>query len=135
MTWSRMEEGQNVKVTLHRSNELPETHGDKLLGLWSLVASQGEGPYFESSSPDVANGYIFFRWDRRFTIQSQKGRVNGVYNPHGHKSEVELIPYGDHLTRDFWRVNFVEDTLTLALLNVDSIVSRIFVRSGVFPED
>ena len=33
MIWERIEEGQNIKVILERSSQLPETYGDKILGL------------------------------------------------------------------------------------------------------
>ncbi|MEL6390864.1 MAG: hypothetical protein AAFQ02_11960, partial [Bacteroidota bacterium] len=117
MIWRRTEEGQPVTVHLKRSNQLPETHGDRLLGLWELTEATGDGSYFGETDASIQSSYIFFRWDKRFVIQSQRGRINGVYNAHGHKSEVELIPYGEKLNRDFWRIDFEDNQLTLHLLN------------------
>ncbi|WP_223034365.1 hypothetical protein [Hanstruepera marina] len=133
MIWERTEEGQNIKVTLERSSKLPETYGDKILGLWKLEKVVSNGNYFEESDKKEINGYIFFRWDRRFVIESEKGRVNGVYNVHGHKPEVELIPYGDQVKRDFWKIQFEENLITLRLLNSDTTVIRQFRRINKFP--
>ncbi|MFK8006904.1 MAG: hypothetical protein AB8H03_11055 [Saprospiraceae bacterium] len=134
MTWERKEEGQNIKVTLVRSSHLPATYGDKLFGLWKLKDAIGNGKYFDPSDKITNNDYIFFRWDKRFRIGSKKGRVNGVYNVHGHKPEVELIPYGENVKRDFWEIQFEENEITLKLLNTDSLVTRSFVRIHEFPD-
>ena len=134
MIWERTEEGQNIKVILERSSQLPETYGDKILGLWELEEAIGNGRYLKESYKKEINDYIFFRWDKRFVIESEKGRVNGVYNVHGHKPEVELIPYGDEVNRDFWEIQFDESQITLKLLNSDTIVKRKFRRIRKFPE-
>tara|TARA_R110002033_G_scaffold170986_1_gene215150 strand:- start:915 stop:1622 length:708 start_codon:yes stop_codon:yes gene_type:complete len=134
MIWERTEEGQNIKVILERSSQLPETYGDKILGLWELEKAIGNGSYFKESDKKEINDYIFFRWDKRFVIESEKGRVNGVYNVHGHKPEVELIPYGGQVKRDFWGIQFEENQITLKLLNSDTIVTRQFRRIHKFPD-
>lgn len=134
MIWERTEEGQHIKITLVRSSNLPETYGDKILGLWNLESMIGSGNYFEQSDKKETNDYIFFGWDKRFVIDSEKGRINGVYNVHGHRPEVELIPYVDQLKRDFWEIQFEEDHITLKLLDSDKIITRKFRRIHKFPE-
>ena len=134
MIWERTEEGQHVNVILERSAQLPETYGDKILGLWALEKATGNGRYFKESDKKESSDYIFFRWDKRFRIESELGRVNGVYNVHGHKPEVELIPYGDQVKRDFWEILFEEDQITLTLLNSDTLVTRRFRRIRNFPD-
>ncbi len=61
MFWERTEEGQNMKVTLVRPSKLPETYGDKILGLWNLENVTGNGNYFEETEKKETNAYIFFR--------------------------------------------------------------------------
>lgn len=134
MTWNRIEEGENVTVTLEKTDRLPETFGDKLLGLWQLKDASGNGKYFDLTDGINSTDYVFFRWDRQFVIHSAKGRIQGVYNVHGHKPEVELIPYGENLERDFWQIAFDENAITLKLLNTDSLVTREFVRIYDFPQ-
>ncbi len=133
MTWSRTEEGQQLKVTLVRSSQLPETYGDKIMGLWKLEEAIGNGNYFKQSDATKTNDYLLFRWDKRFVIGTQEGKINGVYNVHGHKPEVELIPYGDQVKRDFWKIKYDENSITLKLLNTDSLVTRRFKRIHKFP--
>ncbi|MFK7904384.1 MAG: hypothetical protein AB8B69_04625 [Chitinophagales bacterium] len=135
MTWNRIEEGQNVTVSLVRASRLPSTFGDELIGLWKLEEAIGNGKYFEENNNTESGEYIFFRWDKKFSIGSKKGRVSGVYNVHGHKPEVELIPYGEEVKRDFWKIQFDENDITLKLLNTDSIITRKFQRIHEFPEE
>lgn len=134
MIWTRNEDGQNVEVLLKRSDNLPATYGDELLGLWKLEEAVGDGVYFGAEDAKAGKASIFFRWDGRFDIRSGKGRVHGVYNVHGHKPEVELIPYGDNLNRDFWTIDFKENTISLKLLNSENTVERKFSRIHEFPE-
>lgn len=134
MVWDRMEEGQQVKVTLKRSSELPSTLADEGMGLWKLESTQGKGIFFEKSAGTEPMGILFLRWDRRFMIGSEKGRVDGVYNVHGHKPEIELIPYGEQYNRSFWNMEIRDNVLTLRLLNTDSTVTRTFKRIYEFPQ-
>jgi len=134
MIWERIEQGKKIKVNLVRSSNLPETFGDKILGLWKLERVIGNGSYFEQSDKKETNDFIFFRWDKRFVIKSEKGRINGVYNVHGHKPEVELIPYGDQFKRDFWKIRFEKNHVTLKLLNTNKNVTRKFRRIHKFPD-
>lgn len=134
MIWKGMEEGDSIKVLLTRSAKLPETYGDNLLGLWKLDEAIGSGNYFTQPSKTNTIEYLFFRWDKRFVIRSEKGRTSGVYHVHGHKPEVELIPNGDQFKRDLWKVDYADDSITLKLLNTDSVVIRKFKRIHEFPE-
>jgi hypothetical protein len=131
MIWKRVEDGQNVIVTLEKIDKLPETYGDKLLGLWKLDKSTGKGIFFDESIEK--NDYLFLRWDKRFLINSTNGRINGVYNIHGHKPEIEFIPYGNKIMRSFWKVEYDKERISLKLLNSDSIVKMDFVRIFEFP--
>lgn len=133
MIWNRVEEGQNIVVNLKRANKLPKTYGDKLLGLWKLKESNGNGFFFDESIQN--NEYLFFRWDKRFLINSSKGRIRGVYNVHGHKPEIELIPYNDKIKRSFWKFQHNEGEISLNLLNSDSVIVKKFVRIQEFPNN
>lgn len=129
MTWTRTEQGQLVEVKLIRTNELPKINSDALLGLWLMENAEGNGPFFSGAE----NGGLYFRWDKRFDMYTPNGKIHGVYNVHGHKSEVELIPYGE-IGRNWWTLEVEDTTLKLKLLNTDSIVTRSFKRIYEFPE-
>lgn len=112
--WVRNEEGQQVRILLVRSDSLPATCGYKLPGLWRMESASGTGPIFEASDAAAeSNSFIFLRWDSKFIIGSGKGRFKGVYNVNGHRPELEFIPYGDDLTRNFWEIEFSEDAIRL----------------------
>lgn len=131
MIWKRNEEGKNVVVTLGKTNELPKTYGDQLLGLWKLEKSKGKGMFFDESVEN--NEYLFLRWDKRFLINSSKGRIGGVYNVHGHKPEIEFIPYKDKIKRSYWKIEYSKNQISLKLLNSDSLVVKSFTRINEFP--
>ena len=133
MIWKRVEEGQNLVVTLENSDDLPKTYGDQLLGLWKLEKSNGNGVFFDESIEN--NEYLFLRWDKRFLINSSKGRISGVYNVHGHKPEIEFIPYNNKIKRSYWKVEYNEEQISLKLLNSDSLVIKRFVRINEFPSN
>ncbi|WP_242082919.1 hypothetical protein [Aestuariivivens sediminis] len=135
MVWERTEEGQDINMTLVRSSRLPETYGDKILGLWHLERATGQGNYFEPSTNNETKSYLFFRWDKRFVIASEKGSIHGIYNVHGHQPEVELVPYGEPFERTFWNIQFEANEITLTLLNTDRIVARKFKRIHKFPDE
>lgn len=133
MYWSRLEDGQKVEITLGRSDNLPKSFGDRVLGLWKLEKAEGPGTFFNHSENLDTNDYLFLRWDKRFVINSSKGRINGVYNVNAHRPELELIPYGN-MKREFWEIIFNEETVTLKLLNSEENVKRTFRRINKFPE-
>jgi len=134
MTWKRVEEGQPIVVNLERTIQLPTTYGDQLLGLWSLKESTGSTNYSTPLDTVGITDYVFFRWDKRFVIGTEKGRIRGVYQVHGHRPEVELIPYTKAYTSDTWGINFNGEQITLNLLDTDSVVTRTFKRIHEFPK-
>ncbi len=132
MTWERMEDGVLVQVELERSNQLPQTYGDRVLGLWTLEKAAGKHNLLQATLDP--NHYLFLRWDRRFVVGTNEGRAYGVYNVHGHKPEVELIPYNSQFQREFWTVDYNGDsTLVLQLIDSDTLVRRTYKRILEFP--
>ena len=132
MVWEREEDGFDVKVTLSKADELPQTYGDNLLGLWKLVESSAPNQYFPNNVSEL--DYIFFRWDRRFVVGRGGERVHGVYHVNGHKPEVDLIPYSDDLKRIFWAIEYGEGTIKLTELNSDSATVLEFKKIRQFPK-
>lgn len=134
MIWKRMEEGQEVKVTLERIEKLPQTYGDRVLGMWMLEEAKGSGPLLEISAEESPKAFIFLRWDKKFVMGSANGKQYGVYNVHGHKAEIELIPYGDNCQRSFWKMDIQDKQIKMTLLNTEEEVSRTYKRIYAFPE-
>lgn len=130
MLWSRMEEGQEVQVSLYRAEELPKSYGDEVLGLWLLKEAIGTGPFLSDSQN---NALLFLRWDKRLLLGTAEGKTHGVYNVNGHRREIEFIPYGE-TERSFWNFETTDTTLHIRLLNTDEEVVRSFIRTDRFPE-
>ena len=128
MEWIRQEEGSVVRVSLERVSQLPLTYGDQVLGLWELKEAVGDEALFANST------YLFVRWDGKFVIGTKEGKRYGVYNVHGHKAEIELIPYGEGSNRSFWQFEVLADQLTLRLLNSEQETTRSYHRINTFPE-
>lgn len=131
MYWTRLEEGAQVQVMLEKAEKLPSTNGDKVMGLWQLNESIGEGQYFKKTG---ISDYLLLRWDRKFVIRSDGKKIYGVFNVNGHKPEIELIPYGEGLERDFWSIEFGQSAISLKLRNAKEEVTRKFVRIDQFPK-
>lgn len=134
MTWKRTEEGQAIEVQLERIEQLPAALSDQIKGLWQLKKMEGKGNYFTESTAN--NKSIFLRWDNRFVIRTEKGRMGGIYNIHTHKPELVLIPHNSTNPRSTWQIelNSDNDLLTLKMLDTDSLISRTFQRIHQFAE-
>ncbi len=131
MTWKRMEEGLEVYVKLERTHTLPQTYGDKILGLWKLDQAQGNGFYFNSNpSP---KDYLFIRWDKRFVIETDSNRYTGVYHVNGHRPRVSFIPNDSELPNSNWDITYKEQQIRLTQRGTDSLVTRTFSRIHEFP--
>jgi hypothetical protein len=129
MEWNRTEDGMKVTVNLERTDELPMTYVDHALGLWTVKEIEGTGPFLNEQAET-----LFIRWDGRFVIGNALGRINGVYNVHGHRPEFEFIPYGEEFKRSFWSFETRENKMEMRLLNSDSSVTRVLERIHEFPE-
>ena len=128
MKWQRQEESSTVVVDLERIKTKPMTYADQLLGLWKLEQQEGS----QSLLSDIA--YLFIRWDGKFVIGTREGKRFGVYSVHGHKPEIELIPYDGGVDRSFWAVQYQGEGIRLKLLNADEEIISSFVRTNEYPK-
>lgn len=98
MSWEREEEGMPVKVSLIRSDTLPMSTADYLVGLWEL----------QESSKGEAQHKIFVRWDRVYSHIAPDGkRENGYWHIHGHRPEITLMPHQEDNPTEKWMVEEV----------------------------
>ena len=135
MIWKRTEDGRNVVVILSRTNELPQTYGDKLLGIWDLEESQHNGENITNEEAPNQKRHIFFRWDKRFVIQhAPEGSVTGVYNVNGHQPEMTWIFDDRNKERIAWKFNVSDDKLLLKSISPDGTRERTYKRIRQFPK-
>lgn len=115
MTWSRVEDGMEVVVTLKPIDELPKAPSDNVQGLWDLVdAAEGEASALERIDPDGAH-YLFIRWDRIYIERDAEGnRGSGYWHMDGHNPVMTLLSHQERQEPQSWNVSFdQQDNLVL----------------------
>lgn len=130
MTWSRVEEGENIQVFLERINKIPASDGNNLMGLWKLdtVFLGHHTENLKSSSIT-----LFLRWDNTYVIQqSKEEKYYGIYKIHGHKPELQMVNYGETPEFKFYKFSISDDKLTLT--NTDTNTKLIYSRIHQFPK-
>ena len=132
MHWEREEDGQKVKVILERSEKIPLSFGDKVLGLWKVEEVVGNGPYFQEG--EGPSSTLFLRWDKRYVLRNESGRCTGIYHVHAHRPELTLIPSNSRKERSRWKIEYLENGISLQQINSDSLIQRSFLRIDEFPE-
>lgn len=129
MTWSREEEGQNVKVFLEKIDKTPTSEGNKLMGLWELneVIIEGESEEIES------NKTLYIAWDNRYIKQFEPDKKEyGIYKIHGHKPEIQMVNYGDKPAFKYYKFSLKSDDLVLK--SADDKEEMKFFRIHQFPQ-
>ena len=135
MTWTRTEDGEEVVVSLKKINKIPKSNRDEILGLWLLESNSGdESRYTKTPEGENSEKYLFLKWDRKFVLGLNEGRITGVYSIHGHKPEIELIPYDEKLKREFWTFDIENNLLTMKLLNAEIETKKTYRRIDEFPK-
>ncbi|MFK8060629.1 MAG: hypothetical protein AB8B78_11120 [Polaribacter sp.] len=112
MTWSRVEEGENVQVFLERTNKIPTSDGNRLMGLWELnsIVSDNQDKNFILQHTQT----LFLRWDNTYVDYKEgRGKRYGIYKIHGHKPELQMVNYGDKPEFKFYKFSIIDDELTL----------------------
>lgn len=97
MQWQRREEGQAVTVSLVRVTEIPAAPWDRIVGNWTLAASD-----------DQKEDSFFFRWDRRYIRRDEAGEVTdwGVWHIHAHRPELRLLSDQGDERDETWTISF-----------------------------
>ncbi|MDW3196849.1 MAG: hypothetical protein R8G66_31020 [Cytophagales bacterium] len=136
MIWERKEEGMNVIVTLSRTDKLPKSPADWLVGIWGLQAAEKNGADNLESLDAERKIYFFIRWDRVVIQRNDKGeRKTGYWHIHGHRPEVTFLPHDSQLPAETWRVEPGPKALVMTGIsdtNRDQVLK--FGRLRDFPE-
>lgn len=114
MTWSRIEEGQNVEVFLEKIDEKPTSSGNKLMGLWKLESYKISDKDVTAKENPNNNQTLYLSWDNVYREHNLvSGRKVGIYKIHGHKPELQMVNYGKDPAFSFWKFSFENDELIL----------------------
>jgi len=123
MIWTRVEDEQEVKVSLKRIEELPQSSGNKLIGLWKLTSFVSDGNDMTVVINPDGKSMLHLRWDNTYVRHNMpQGKKYGIYKIHGHKPEIQLVNYGNEPQFSFWTFSFDEDQLTLTSADSKSVM-------------
>jgi len=128
MIWQREEEGQEVKVTLAKIDQIPQSPANHLFGVWQLKTDQ-------ESNENGAFSHLMIRWDQIIVMRTSAGlREYGMYKTHGHKPEVQIIYYEDPLRSSIWVYSLEgTDLLTLNYEKDGEPIQLVYERVHTFP--
>jgi len=120
MIWKRTEDSHEVTVILSKTNEMPQTYADQLLGLWDLEKAMENGNDITTKYDSDQKRYLFFRWDKRFVIRhTPDGTVTGVYNVNGHQPEMTWIFDDRNKERLSWKFDVSDEKLSIVSITPD----------------
>lgn len=130
MVWERQEEGQVLRIVLERAQDVPESHIDKVQGLWDFdTAEQGGENISEAFDPEH-NVFLWIRWDRRFVYENHPRKMSfGHWFVDPHKSEIQFMTEDNQ--KESWSFEVSRDRLTL---KAESGEILTFNRITAFPE-
>ena len=137
MIWSRTEEGENVQVFMKRTDKIPTSEGNKLMGLWKLdtikfKTHQDDYKSFKKIIP-FSKASLFLRWDNTYVKQiSKQEKEYGIYKIHGHKAEIQMVNYGKNPKFTFYRFSITKERLTLE--NTEGNEELVYQRIHQFPQ-
>ena len=107
MTWKRKEDGMDVTVFLERTNKLPVSEGNKLMGLWKLNQDNSQNQSYKIKT-------LYISWDNRFIKEFESNKKEyGIYKIHGHKPEIQMVNYGNTPQFKYYKFNFDSENLIL----------------------
>lgn len=122
MRWERLEEGEELLVTLKRITKLPTSEANKLFGLWKFHTIKMDNKEVSDSLNPSSKAMLFLRWDHNYELRNYpKGEKYGIFKTHGHRQRMQMVmDYNtEHPKIEFYNYTFKEDTLSLESTNKD----------------
>lgn len=136
MRWERDEEGMPVIVTLTRTEKMPRSTADILVGVWDLTDVRENGASVMNTFDPNDSHYIFIRWDRIYVARTpDRTRTTGYWHIDGHKPEVTFISHDETKTPERWRVTVNDVDLQMeGISEQNKSVIRVYKRVNEFPK-
>lgn len=137
MTWTRLEDGDTVRVSLKRVNQLPQGPADQIQGLWDLIAvTKGEENLTSQYDPK-SKRYVFLRWDRIFIDDlGPAGRLSGFWHMHGHRPSLTFISHDKNKVNEVWKVETSKSSMVwMGESDTNTGVKMVFERMTEFPNN
>lgn len=114
MKWEGEEEGTKIVVSLKRTEKLPMSPADSLMGLWDLTKVIKDGKDSTTGYDPKNLHYLHIRWDKIFAERTSQGeRSMGYWFIRGHAPEITLFSFNKERDDERWRISFNDAELTL----------------------
>lgn len=137
MTWTRIEEGEKVVVSIKRIEKRPTAHWDLLAGLWELSELTDEREPDEIEQQNFyLNSFLYFGWDRRYRqMSAEEGRQTGYWHTNAHRPEVTFLSHNPDKPVESWTISFRgDDELQLeGVSDTNKGVKIVFLRRHQYP--
>ncbi|PQJ78178.1 hypothetical protein [Polaribacter porphyrae] len=118
MTWTRLEDGNKVKVFLERANKIPTSEANKLFGLWKFDSIIENKKEVSDSLNPKNKAMLFLRWDNTYVLYNYpEGEQYGVYKTHGHRLQIDMLSYTKKKKNQYYQFNLENKKLTLKSTN------------------
>lgn len=124
MVWKRKEYGENVEVTLEKSNKLPTSEANKLFGLWKFETIIEDNKDVSTSLNPSNKAMLFLRWDNTYELRNYpEGTRYGMFKTHAHRLQIDMVSYTKIPEFQFYTFNLKNDTLTFSSTNSDKKIT------------
>lgn len=136
MTWLREEEGMIVTVLLEKTDQMPKSTADRIVGLWDLFDITKDGKSTIAIQDPNNKRFIHIRWDRLYRERTAQGkRSTGYWHMHGHKPEVTLLSHNGKKVPETWKVSVSSDELKmLGVSDSNRTIEITYRRIHQFPK-
>ena len=129
MIWTREEFGQQVEVTLEKTDKTPTSEANKLYGLWKFDTIFKEGKEVSDSLNPSKKAMLFLRWDSTYELRNYpEGVLYGIFKTHGHRQQIDMVSYSKEPKYQFYEFKLDENKLLLKSTNSNTQIklTRIY---------
>lgn len=121
MTWQRKENDLDITISLERTDKLPTSEANKLLGLWKFDSIINDGKEVSDSLNTENKAMLFLRWDNTYELRNYpEGEKYGMFKTHGHRAQIDMVSYAEVPVFQFYSFSLKDDKLLLKATNKDT---------------
>ncbi|WP_439131219.1 hypothetical protein [Polaribacter sp.] len=121
MTWQTKENDLDIVISLEKTDKLPTSEANKLLGLWKFDSIINDGKEVSDSLNPENKAMLFLRWDNTYELRNYpKGEKYGMFKTHSHRAQIDMVSYNKKNIFQFYTFSLEDDKLLLKATNKDT---------------
>lgn len=133
MTLQGSEEGKDVTIVLEKTNKLPTTEANKLLGLWKFDSIFVDDKEVSDSLNPTKNGMISLGWENNYILYNYpEGEKYGIFKTHSMRNQIDFINSVREPEFQFYKFSLEDDKLVLKSTNSNKEIK--LTRIHQFPQ-